>query len=167
MLSVAVAPDGHVGTSIHVLTASGIQANKSRGPLATPPTPRDPWASKRRSRGAVLSSCYHEAHCAASKHRPRVRRSEGGSGRSERRPSEGGSVGRVGSRVTPHMLAAAVNKLVSLLVGISLTELLMKRRPAPGSIAIRCRLKSDSEADEPGDGGGDVSIKSGLSGKSS
>jgi len=35
----------------------------------------------------------------------------------------------------------------------------MKRRPAPGSIAIRCRL-SDSEADEPDDGGGDVSIKS-------
>ena len=25
------------------------------------------------SGGAVLSSCYHEAHCAASKHRPRVR----------------------------------------------------------------------------------------------
>ena len=38
----------------------------------------------------------------------------------------------------------------------------MKRRPATGSIAIRYRLKSDSEAvaDEPGDGGGDVSIKS-------
>ena len=40
-----------------------------------------------------------------------------------------------------------------------LTELLQKRRP---SIAIRCRL-GDSEADEPGDGGGDVSIKSGRS----
>jgi len=59
------------------------------------------------------------------------RRPEGGSGRSERRP-RGRSVGRVGSRVTPHtllmfntkqlflcfctLLAAAVNKLVSLLV---------------------------------------------------
>ena len=40
----------------------------------------------------------------------------------------------------------------------------MEGRPAPGSIAIRrpfaVALRSDSEADEPGDGGGDVSIKS-------
>ena len=62
------------GTSIHVRTASGIQTKNSHAPLATPPTPRDPWASKGRSQGAVLSSCYHETHyCAASKHRARVR----------------------------------------------------------------------------------------------
>ena len=48
-----------------------------------------------------------------------------------------GGVGRVGSRVTPHMLTAVVKKLVSL-ISISKTELLMKRRAAPGSIAIRC-----------------------------
>ena len=52
----------------------------------------------------------------------------------------------------------------STYIHISSTELLMKRRPAPGSIAICCRL-SDSEADEPVNGGGNVSIK--LSGKSS
>ena len=66
-------------------------------------------------------------------------RPQGGSGRRPRKtanrrgvrsvgaqPTEGGpgsegGIGRVGSRVTPHMLAAAVNKLVSLLVSLKLS----------------------------------------------
>ena len=59
--------------TLHVRTASGIQTKNSQGPLATPPTPRDPWASKRRPRGAVLSSYYLEVYHTASKHRSRVR----------------------------------------------------------------------------------------------